>query len=86
MAPLNPNLVTQRSNSATAATGSGVGSAAKAANRSGWAPTMSYSRSLALRASLTEVSASPRWVDGAPWDSTWKSIPASSISWIRNSL
>jgi hypothetical protein len=37
MAPLKPSRVTARSSSSAAAFGSGVGIAAKAANRSGWA-------------------------------------------------
>ena len=64
IAPLKPSSLTVLSNSSAAAFGSGVGSVAKAAKRSGRAEIISNSASLACRASGTAVAASIRWTPG----------------------
>ena len=61
-----------------------VGSAAKAAKRCGFLPITACRRSLTRRAKATAVSAGSFCVDGAPCESTWMSIPASSISLSRS--
>ena len=76
MPPTKPNSVTVRSNSSAAAAGSGVGRAAKPAKRSGLAWITACNRSFAGPASITAVSGSNFWVDGAPCDRIWKSTPA----------
>ena len=85
IAPLKPSLPTVRSSSSAAALGLAVGSAAKAANLSGWARTASTRRSLARRANGTAVSASSFWSPGIVCDNTCRSMPASSISFKRSS-
>src|SRR6516165_9476237 len=85
IAPLKPSLPTVRSSSSAAALGLAVGSAAKAANLSGWARTASLRRSLARRANGTAVSASSFWSPGIVCDNTCRSMPASSISFKRSS-
>src|SRR5262252_2764124 len=82
MAPLKPSAAV-RSNSSAAASGTAVGSAAKAAKGDGFLVTTLCSRSLTRRAISAAVSAGSFCVDGAPCESTWMSIPASSISFSR---
>ena len=57
MAPLKPSSVTVRSSSSAAASGTAVGSAAKAAKRVGCVAIVAASRSLTPRVTATAISA-----------------------------
>ena len=83
MAPLKPSFAV-RSNSSAAASGTAVGSAAKPAKRVGFLATIAARRSLTRVAIAGAVSAGNFCVDGAPCESTWMSMPASSISLMRS--
>src|SRR5262249_49197416 len=63
-----------------AALGSAVGSEANAAKRLGFAAQTLARRLLTSRVSSAAISAPSFWVDGAPCERTWMSMPASSIS------
>src|SRR6266704_925131 len=69
IAPLKPSLVV-RSSSSAAAFGSLVGSAAKPANRVGFAATTAWRRSLTRCVTSTASAPESFCAEGAPWDRT----------------